>query len=674
MRRLVVGGGGGGDRKKKGCAPPPPPPPPPPQLAETESEEVRRELERWTIDESGEAVVPKKKMITASKNNKMKKLVCYNNECFSEDLLRKVFDAMVGASGGINKEQFVHLCGTLKLGLSEVETGRVWNQLWVDSGYISFDQFVWAIQRRRLLRRIVSAYLTQDTLEEEWFRVESDYDYSLPTCVAYASSRRRDEERQEVEGSSIYAAQRKLVDYEYHPLYVERRRSWQDEVIRRVAVRSDAQSSPWLVYTCGAMGAGKGYALHWLSEHGYFPLEDIVHIDPDRFKEMMPEWPGYVSRDRDSAGSLTHRESGYLAEITQEVAMERRQHVWVDGSLRNADYFTTVFQELRLRHPAYRIAIFYVDARPEVAWRRTRTRAAKTGRAVPKDLFHKSMAATAESLRVLTPYVDFLARIENQEDAQPPRLAAFETVDSSGDMSVIRRCFADSEPEAEFANFPQRRGPLRLRRCFDTATHYEPRARTLEDECLAKPFATAQIADQRFTMASAPHILNWGSAVRRRADVPPSAVFFAFCDPLDDRADDDRADEARQQLEANGGLFYLDLQHTILRVMAFCANDKSTRLMLRFNPPEPLPQAAAAVLRHRWRLLPEGHLARSTSATHHCWIAPCENLGGARYAPYGGQVFYFAADHTMPGGSSGNLLSPRSSTLLLYPLYSTTED
>lgn len=38
------------------------------------------------------------------------------------------------------------------------------------------------------------------------------------------------------------------------------------------------------VYTCGPMGAGKGYALSWMSKHSFFPLEDIVHIDPDHFK------------------------------------------------------------------------------------------------------------------------------------------------------------------------------------------------------------------------------------------------------------------------------------------------------------------------------------------------------------------------------------------------------
>ena len=43
------------------------------------------------------------------------------------------------------------------------------------------------------------------------------------------------------------------------------------------------------------MGAGKGYALQWMSNQGFFPLGSIVHIDPDAFKALMSEWPAYVS-------------------------------------------------------------------------------------------------------------------------------------------------------------------------------------------------------------------------------------------------------------------------------------------------------------------------------------------------------------------------------------------
>ena len=69
------------------------------------------------------------------------------------------------------------------------------------------------------------------------------------------------------------------------------------------------------------MGAGKSRTIGWMSEQGYFPLSQIVHLDPDMFKTHFPEWQGYLSTAMCEAGSRTRRESGYLVEIAQQAAM-----------------------------------------------------------------------------------------------------------------------------------------------------------------------------------------------------------------------------------------------------------------------------------------------------------------------------------------------------------------
>ena len=37
-----------------------------------------------------------------------------------------------------------------------------------------------------------------------------------------------------------------------------------------------------------------------MSSNGFFPLEGIVHIDPDHFKGVMTEWDGYVEKGREN--------------------------------------------------------------------------------------------------------------------------------------------------------------------------------------------------------------------------------------------------------------------------------------------------------------------------------------------------------------------------------------
>ena len=103
-------------------------------------------------------------------------------------------------------------------------------------------------------------------------------------------------------------------------------------MVDSVVTKTVPQATPWIVYTCGPMGAGKGYALQWMSDSGFFPLDNIVHIDPDHFKSVMPEWEGYTNADTRSAGSLCHQESGFIQELAQEVAMAKSQNIWVDGT------------------------------------------------------------------------------------------------------------------------------------------------------------------------------------------------------------------------------------------------------------------------------------------------------------------------------------------------------
>lgn len=60
-----------------------------------------------------------------------------------------------------------------------------------------------------------------------------------------------------------------------------------------------------------------------MSDNGFFPLDNIVHIDPDHFKSVMPEWGGYTAADTSSAGSQCHQESGYIQELAQEVRAKK---------------------------------------------------------------------------------------------------------------------------------------------------------------------------------------------------------------------------------------------------------------------------------------------------------------------------------------------------------------
>merc|ERR1719401_443817 len=163
----------------------------------------------------------------------------------------------------------------------------------------------------------------------------------------------------------------------------------------------------------------------------------------------MPEWQGYLDRGMD-AGTMTHRESTYIQELCQEAALCRQQNIWVDGSLRDAAWFKSVFLDIRRRHPVYRIGIIHVHASEAVVRRRVREREARVSRSVPEHLIRESLEAPKTTLFELGSLCDWVARIDNELF---PTLVSFNQVDRSGEWNAMSRRWARTEPAPhEFPN------------------------------------------------------------------------------------------------------------------------------------------------------------------------------------------------------------------------------
>merc|ERR1712048_337035 len=119
-----------------------------------------------------------------------------------------------------------------------------------------------------------------------------------------------------------------------------------------------------------------------------------------------------------TAGSMTHRESGYIAEVAQEAALQMQKHTWVDGSLRDADWYAQVFDGLRKAHPEYRIAIIHVSAAWDVVRERAASRARNTGRVVPEEQLWDSFIRVPKAVQRLTELADFVAHVSNDSSIE----------------------------------------------------------------------------------------------------------------------------------------------------------------------------------------------------------------------------------------------------------------
>ena len=114
---------------------------------------------------------------------------------------------------------------------------------------LTFERFVKGVRRRGFLLAVVSNYSAVGAANA--FVMPADYDYTGETNANYSAP---------VEAGFVGEFQelRAERDYGYHVNYTPERQRWQDEAVRSVVMRTNPQPRPWVVYTCGAMGTGKG--------------------------------------------------------------------------------------------------------------------------------------------------------------------------------------------------------------------------------------------------------------------------------------------------------------------------------------------------------------------------------------------------------------------------------
>lgn len=255
--------------------------------------------------------------------------------------------------------------------------------------------------------------------------VEEPYDYSHSTEDNYTAA---PEDAHLFSGE--FAESRRTLDYDYHHHYTAARQAVQDDIVRgflctvvrdcNTSMYCSRPTEPWVVFTAGAMGAGKSRAMRWMSQEGYFPLESFIQVDPDVIRCLLPETPAYIAKDPETAGEMTQKEAGYIQEILVHEGLSRGLNILVDGSLRNAEWHKTIFAGIRAEYPGTRLAIFHVVAEPAEVIRRANRRGARTGRVVPAKLILQALEEVPRSVAELSPLVEYSVRIST--DGPHPEL------------------------------------------------------------------------------------------------------------------------------------------------------------------------------------------------------------------------------------------------------------
>eukprot|EP00928_Gymnodinium_smaydae_P033305 TRINITY_DN23893_c0_g2_i1.p1 TRINITY_DN23893_c0_g2~~TRINITY_DN23893_c0_g2_i1.p1 ORF type:complete len:321 (+),score=37.91 TRINITY_DN23893_c0_g2_i1:32-964(+) len=220
--------------------------------------------------------------------------------------------------------------------------------------------------------------------------------------------------------SGSYSALRGLLDYSWHKVYSQRRVELQDFLVEEFSQAADSDKCyrPWVVFTCGAMGAGKAHVRTWLGEQGYWPSERFAVIDPHLIRQQLPEWEAYLTVDAQHAIDMTHKEAGCIAELAAFEAISHRRNVVFDGTLHDILFWKKLFLRLQDDFGA-RIMIMHVVADESEVLSRAACKAKLTNLTMQATLLQTQIQASRQSVAVLAPFADFVVRVENHSGQSP---------------------------------------------------------------------------------------------------------------------------------------------------------------------------------------------------------------------------------------------------------------
>jgi predicted ABC-type ATPase len=155
---------------------------------------------------------------------------------------------------------------------------------------------------------------------------------------------------------------------------------------------------------------------------------NTVHIDSDKIKEQLPEYPPMVAAGDRNAANHVHEESSYLARRIQAEAERRHLNFTLD-STGDGEYGKMRRKIDQARAAGHRVVGRYVTIDTEAAVQRARKRAEETGREVPASVLRENHRAVAGVFRRLVDdrALDRAELWDNTASPPAPRLVGEQT-------------------------------------------------------------------------------------------------------------------------------------------------------------------------------------------------------------------------------------------------------
>lgn len=222
--------------------------------------------------------------------------------------------------------------------------------------------------------------------------------------------------------------------------------------------------NPTFTLMGGGGGSGKGtvqkspVAMNQANEYGVnIPSSNVVKVDPDEIKTMIPEFNDMVSigRKEDAAGYV-HEESSAISKLVQRQAFSRKLDVLLDGT---GNSKATALQKKidQARDAGYTVNGAYVHASIENAWQRNMGRAIESEDRglVPAWAFLEAHKSVSDIIPYMAPKFDnwVLFDTNGAKGSTPPIIAIghrgvpVQVIDRTAYKGFIDKAFSKITPD-----------------------------------------------------------------------------------------------------------------------------------------------------------------------------------------------------------------------------------
>ncbi len=154
----------------------------------------------------------------------------------------------------------------------------------------------------------------------------------------------------------------------------------------RVATDFKRDAYPISVFMAGSPGAGKTESASRLIEQ----WGDVLHIDPDAYRQMFKGYDG-------SNSHLFNRAVTIIAEKLHDAALKSGINFIFDSTMSDSGKAISNI-ERSLQH-SRKVIVLYVYQEPRTAWSFVRKREKRDGRRIPKEIFIEKFIAARNSVR-----------------------------------------------------------------------------------------------------------------------------------------------------------------------------------------------------------------------------------------------------------------------------------